>query len=274
MGGVGKLAVHLISVEQFNSERRVGRECDCPSPVTLVNETEGTWMQVWCKSRRCPVCGPKWKKMAQARLARGIEGQPLERVLFITLTAPGDVDAQQFNENASRYWNHFMVSLKRKFPGAQLDYYRVGEFQKRGHIHFHVVIRGLNYLPHDILQRLAIRAGFGEIYWIKRVEAAKGGIRGLLGYLGKYLLKEAELWPRGKRVVTTSRGWAVDWRPVKRAPWVWWHYVPSVGHAYLAVWRVEEAGETPRAGPATWFLKKYPGAPRSSVLGVAGAFQP
>jgi hypothetical protein len=141
---------------------------------------------------------------------------------MFTLTAPGgDLDCEVWNVDAGRRWHRFRDAVsdlagsaarpsadssqaRRRSPA----FWKVGEFQKRGAIHFHGLFRGLPFLPIEVVRAAAVRAGFGpRLEWHAPSNAA-----GLGRYYSKYVLKGVEQWPRGHRVVTHSRDWAKGWK--------------------------------------------------------------
>jgi hypothetical protein len=142
----------------------------------------------------------------------GFDGVEPGEILLLTLTAPGEPGlAHVWNRTASIRWNAFITYLRRAFPGACIEFWKVGEIQERGLVHYHVVLRGLRFLPVELLRRLAVQAGFGPWVWIGRPERAKGGVKGLLGYYGKYMVKGTRRWWLMQHVVTHSRSWRQNW---------------------------------------------------------------
>lgn len=206
----------MISVEQFNRDVLVENHgsLSCARPVTLYGHRSQRGIYLPCGSRRCPSCGPLiWMKRTRAKLLSGLPREKGVDAVLATLTAPGwpagSPELEVWNEGASECWNRLRLSLSRLYAGARLEYFRVGEYQKRGAKHFHVVIRGVRFVPHEVLERLAVRAGFGPICWVSPVRH-RGGVA---KYLSKYLLKEVDKWPAGARVFTESRAWRQDWVP-------------------------------------------------------------
>jgi len=191
---------------------------DCPDPVRVYDTHEAKAWDMPCRRRRCGVCGPKrWRPRKLATLHAGLHGDPAE-YLVLLLTAPGDAgDPEEWNAGASRRWNHWITALHQEFPEADLQYWRVAELQQRGHVHYHVVLRGLRYLPVEVMRSIALRAGFGLWVGIRRPDQYRAGLRGLGGYLGKYLLKDAaRVLPARARLVTMSQRWLQVWTRVQR----------------------------------------------------------
>ena len=108
---------------------------------------------------------------------------------------------------ASKRLNHFITLLRREFPAADLQFFRVGELQERGAIHYHNVIAGTSYLPHKLLVDLAVRAGFGFIVDVRPLRNVGGGCANFT----KYFLKDVDTWPAGRRVWSCSARWKVAW---------------------------------------------------------------
>lgn len=70
-------------------------------------------------------------------------------------------------------------------------------------IHYHVLVTGAGFIPHDVLRRLAMRAGFGPVCDVGRLRSAADGV----SYASKYVLKDVDDWPAGRRVSSSSAGW-------------------------------------------------------------------
>lgn len=204
---------------------------NCPNPVTVYHRESGRRLRLPCRRRVCNYCGPKhWRPRVLAGLHSGLDRQG--DYLALLLTAPGDVDAERFNAGASDAWHRFTTYLRRawgrQYPG--LEFWRVAELQQRGHVHFHVVLRGARFLPITNktgtgLRDLAVQAGFGPFVGVRRPRDYPGGVRSLGFYFGKYLLKSyASLRGGVAKLVTFSQGWRVSWvKPPKRegpSPWV------------------------------------------------------
>ncbi len=182
---------------------------------------DGRRVDLCCGGRRCRHCGPvHWKRRALARFLSGLlEG---EAFTMFTLTAPGgDLDCEAWNLDGSRRWDRFRRSVtdlacsvarpsadssqaRRRSPA----FWKVGEFQQRGALHFHGLFRGLPFVPIELVRAAAVRAGFGpRLEW-----HAPRDVAGLGRYYSKYVLKDVEQWPRGHRVVTYSRDWSEGWK--------------------------------------------------------------
>jgi hypothetical protein len=140
----------------------------------------------------------------------GVDGE----IKLVTLTAPGreaglvdDESIQAWNAGAAKCWNRLRLMFCRTFPGARVEYFRMGELQRRGAIHYHVLIRGIPYLPQSLLSTLAARAGFGPVCDVRLVHDPGYAV----GYVGKYVLKDVDAWPAGVRVYSASNEWKLEW---------------------------------------------------------------
>lgn len=186
----------------------------CPAPVTIYNASTGERLILPCKRRLCVACGPtRWRPKVLAKLHSGLQDDP-QRYLVLLLTAPGNANRHYFNANASHYWHRFWTSANRWWPG--LAYWKVAELQQRGHVHFHVILRGRSHIDIEQLRRLAIRSGFGAWVGIRRPIDYKAQTKGAAGYLGKYLLKDYLRFAGEPNLVSMSRTWPTLWRsPVK-----------------------------------------------------------
>ena len=142
----------------------------------------------------------------------------IEPALFVTLTAPGkdalpDASAiERWNADLRPRWTRVVRDLRSRYPGATVEFARVREFQRRGAEHVHALFRGVGFLPVPVLRKVATDAGFGPIVWVRPVEDGKG----VASYLGSYLAKSRQTFPKGARVFATSKGWRRGW--VRRTP--------------------------------------------------------
>ena len=242
------MGLSSIPLENFHSRQVGPGDGGCPTPVVVVNRRDRRWMSLACRRRRCSVCGERvWKPYAQAGMMAGLDGVPQSEILLVTLTAPGNAKAWEWNGGASTRWNAFITYLRRAFPGAHIGFWKVGELQVRGTVHYHVILRGLRWLPVEVLRSLAVRAGFGPWVWVGRPREKRGGVRGLLGYYGKYMVKGSRWWWLPQHVVTHSRDWRFGWvqRPKGAAvredgsPASSWAYCYSELEAYLILGKAE-----------------------------------
>ena len=105
-------------------------------------------------------------------------------------------------EKAYKDFKNFVERIKWNF-GISLRYIRVIELQKRGAIHFHVVIFNPEFvsIPYNEIYKLW---GHGAVH-IRKVEALDDLTAERVGnYLGKYLTKSKEI-AVNKKIYTTSR---------------------------------------------------------------------
>lgn len=206
-------------MQSFLREQGKGRRQSrppCPSPVTIYNAATGERLDLPCKRRLCSACGPaRWRPRVLAKLHSGLQEDP-ERYLVLLLTAPGNVNRFYFNSHASHYWHRFWTSANRWWPGLQ--YWKVAELQQRGHVHFHVIVRGRTFIDVEQLRTLAVRSGFGTWVGIRRPIDYEARTKGAAGYLGKYLLKDYLRFAGEPNLVSMSRGWPLRWKEPVRTP--------------------------------------------------------
>jgi len=160
----------------------------------------------------------------------GLEKADPREVLFVTVTAPGRADLT-WNDEAGRRFGELIRELRKVFKGATIEYHRTGETHRGGLIHYHAVLRGLRFLPHEVLMRKAERVGFGRVCWVARPNTRRGGIKGWVLYSGKYLGKSVFEWDFPQHVCTQSRGWSLDWMP-RRGGRGEWEFVRCEAEAY------------------------------------------
>jgi hypothetical protein len=161
----------------------------------------------------------------------GVEKMPVQILKVFTLTAPGaDVlpgprEIREWNEGAPDRWERFVRLLRDTFPNMEIDVWKVWEKQQRGALHAHGLIRGPRFIDMEVFRALAVSAGFGPRVGLEACKVSKGGVRGLLGYFSKYLLKAVEAWRSGSHVITASRGWQIDWKRRSKekrvSEWAW-----------------------------------------------------
>jgi len=156
-----------------------------------------------------------------------------EDYLAILLTAPGDADADTWNAGASASWHRFTTYFRRAWGGTygSIEFWRVAELQQRGLVHFHVVVRGVRFVPITNrtgtgLRDIAVAAGFGPFVGVRRPRDYPGGVKSLGFYFGKYLLKAYTGAIGITKLVTFSHGWRVTWEDRKRHGPSEWAYVP------------------------------------------------
>jgi len=244
------------------------------------NPATGVVGPVRCRRRRCPECGPIWRAVKKAQFWSGT-AVPLARLKLITLTAPGDEEVltlwkeavgdqleeysedtwwalavSWWNDGAPERFNHWVLVLHRAFPWMHLQYWKVAEFQVRGLVHYHVMVRGVCdvWIAHERLRELALAARFGRICFINQIKPRLGGVRGAIAYMAKYLLKASGVdWPARRRLVTESQEWRLTWedrRPPRSASgtWSWFPWIGAMvqaaradGWSWLTLQAVERA---------------------------------
>lgn len=210
--------MNLLGILQRRGIRqrwKEGRVERCPHPFVVLDRETGEYLHVPCRRRRCVWCGPNiWAKLRRADFYSGLAGVGMERLRVMFVTAPGgELDCEAWNEGASGRWHHLFTLMRQHFASAELEFWKVGELQRRGAIHYHVVVRSRVpiYISHGLLQRLAMMAGFGQVCGVEGVRPYAQPVRVILAYLGKYLTKACEAWPKGMHVVTKSYGWRLVW---------------------------------------------------------------
>ena len=111
-------------------------------------------------------------------------GRPYSPFL-LTLTFEENIqDLKTANRMFSKFIQRFnyMLTGKKK---AYLQYLGVVEFQKRGAIHYHVMIFNLPYIKHKVYETIRELWGKGRIE-LKKVDT----IERLINYLSKYMIKD------------------------------------------------------------------------------------
>jgi len=186
-----------------------------------------------CKSWRCESCGALKARDARLLIRLGVThalavGDPL---IFLTLTE--DSNARGYRES-SRALTQFMKRLQHRYGGG-LRWVAVPEWQKRGAVHWHLLIAGLAY-PRAVVSRagrrypgharsqyarcvskrelasLVLHYGFGRVFDVHAVgvgaDAGEATAREVARYVGKYLTKQLREGgvPRNGRPVRMSQG--------------------------------------------------------------------
>jgi len=218
-----------------------------------------------CGRRRCPYCGPNvWRPPKLASLHSGLRAADPAEVLVLLLTAPGDVSAVAFNRDAPRAWNAFLTAFRREHPGRVVEFWKVAELQDRGHVHFHVVVRGLRSLSIATLRRVAVAAGFGKWVGVRWPLNYRDGAHSVGGYLAKYLLKSYAASGGVVKLITQSRGWRGEWSSWKRKwPRGTWLYAGGLDAGWaLAGQEVAAPRRAPQGPPwrAPWWSRSWQAA--------------
>lgn len=218
----------------------------CSSPVQLVCTACGVTVGIKCQTSRedkCPGCAKAYRgrvgRCAGSGMVTGVAG------IFLTLTAPGEVvhylpngspcpctPAERgddwlgrWNADAAARWNRFLWELSRKIganvvvtgeDGRQrelqgLVYFRAAEVQRRGALHYHVMLKRRDGRPlrlsKALVRRLAIKHGFGHSVDLQRLEP------GHANYVAKYVSKSASSRMDAPWVKTTRQREVVEELP-------------------------------------------------------------
>jgi hypothetical protein len=175
------------------------------------------------------VCSVSNRRAFSKRLRLGLNGSLAVSSIpkLLTLTSLPGEDPAESRRLLSRRFASVRRHLERVFPGCQVEYAGAVELTRRGAVHFHVVLRGVPYLPQAVWSRVVARYGFGPVVDIRRVQSGELG-RYLSKSLGTYLTKSSgvESWPPHFRRVRFSHSWAPEWvlrpaRAVTEAPSEW-----------------------------------------------------
>jgi len=175
----------------------------CPDPWALrhvfINQDTGEVVRARCNRWDCLYCGPRkvdqWRQLVKAA----------EPTLFITLTKAGKTV-----EEAARAMTTFLQYLRRgskgrgpNHIGARLAYLieyfavleRHSDFEENG-FHWHLLVKGVDFIPHDILKEAWRSARHGEAYIVDVQAIRKPHV---IGYVTKYLTKSLSRGEKGIR---------------------------------------------------------------------------
>src|SRR5258708_6939810 len=173
----------------------------CPDPWALrhvfINQDTGEVVRARCNRWDCLYCGPRkvdqWRQLVKAA----------EPTLFITLTKAGKTV-----EEASQALTVFMRFLRRGSKGKgpnhigareayPIEYFAVlerhSDFEENG-FHWHLLVKGLDFIPHDILKEAWRSARHGEAYIVDVQAIRKPHV---IGYVTKYLTKSLSRGEKG-----------------------------------------------------------------------------
>ena len=165
----------------------------CPNSWALrhlfTNQETGETVRARCNRWDCLFCGPRkvdmWRQLVKAA----------EPTLFLTLTKAGKTV-----EEAARALTTFLQYVRRGSKGRgpnrigprdayPVEYFAVLErhqdFEENG-FHWHLLIKGADYIPHDVLKE-AWRSARHDVAYIVHVEAVRKPH--VIGYVTKYLTK-------------------------------------------------------------------------------------
>ena len=162
-------------------------------------------MRARCNSWTCLYCGPRkvdqWRQLVKAA----------EPTLFLTLTKAGHTVEEcaralttflQYLRRGSKGRGPHHVGVREAYPA---EYFGVLErhrnFEEIG-FHWHLLIKGVEYVPHDILKEGWRSATHGSSY-IVHVEAVRRPQ--VIGYVTKYLMKSLSQDEKGTRKVERER---------------------------------------------------------------------
>jgi hypothetical protein len=175
----------------------------CPHPWSLrhvfINQGTGEVVRARCNRWDCLFCGPRkvdqWRQLVKVA----------EPTLFLTLTKAGKTV-----EEAARALTTFLQYLRRGSKGKgsnhlgmreayPVEYFAVLErhqdFEENG-FHWHLLIKGVDYIPHEILKEAWRSARHGMAY-IVHIEAVRKPH--VIGYVTKYLMKSLSHDEKGMR---------------------------------------------------------------------------
>ena len=175
----------------------------CPNAWAIrhffVNQETGEVVRARCNRWDCLFCGPRkvdtWRQLVKTA----------EPTLFLTLTKAGHTV-----EEAARALTTFLQHLRRGSKGRGpnhigareaylIEYFAVLErhenFEENG-FHWHLLIKGVDFIPHDILKE-AWRSARHGIAYIVHIEAIRKPH--VIGYVTKYLTKSLSSSEKGVR---------------------------------------------------------------------------
>lgn len=203
---------HEPRVTGYHSGPRPGVECEKPLHVQCRRcRAETTWQCQNHRESRCKPCANRYRR----RLTRIADAGMRKRdgrgqMGMLTLTAPSDGEHLRWvpggrattpcgcdqrlaeglgawNVSASARWNVLRTALRREYP--ELVFLRAVEVQKRGALHLHVIVWVPGGWHLGMVQRLALRAGFGcVIDWAP----CEPGSRRAAYYVAKYVTKATD----------------------------------------------------------------------------------
>jgi len=93
---------------------------------------------LYCKSWRCPYCGPKKAAKIRKRISEKAQEHGLSRFLTLTLD-PATAPKPEGVAYTRDVWRKFRVYLKRKFK-RNVSFISVVELHKSGRPHLHVLV--------------------------------------------------------------------------------------------------------------------------------------
>jgi hypothetical protein len=181
--------------------------------VRVLNSETGETLGLPCKSWRCDRCSVRNRRAFSKRLRLGLAVPGSEIPKLLTLTSqPGEMPHVSRARLARRFAD-LRRRVLRMCPAATVEYAGVVERTQRGAIHFHVVLRGVPFVPQSRWSTMAAASGFGYVVDIRAANVRVGPY--LTKALGEYLTKEAasSSWGRHFRRIRFSQRWAPEWVP-------------------------------------------------------------
>src|SRR6266567_3809958 len=204
IGAVVRFPLPALDVQaDLAAKHRIDSLLFCPDPWALrhmfINHDTGEVVRARCNRWDCLYCGPRkvdvWRQLVKAA----------EPTLFLTLTKAGKTV-----EEAARALTTFLQYLRRGSKGRgpghigareayPIEYFAVLErhenFEENG-FHWHLLIKGVDFIPHDILKEAWRSARHGVAY-IVHIEAVRKPH--VIGYVTKYLTKSLSRSEKGIR---------------------------------------------------------------------------
>lgn len=235
---------------------------DCEAPVLLVCLCGASMVTRCnrCTASKCAACAKRFVGRLWHVLQGGTICAPGERLALLTLTVPA-LEPHMLNDRAlcrctplgglvlaeenamfGKRFNRLVQDLRRNYD-PDLQYARVAELQKRGALHYHVLVRGSDDAitamlagyrksdPDCAIRALVEKHGFGHEVDLQPADG--GTVRYLLKYVTKFAEQRAEIpWLDTKtgeivtgadryRVWTASRLWGPTMREVREVQRAW-----------------------------------------------------
>lgn len=150
----------------------------------------------WCKSWRCPRCGPR----KAAKLAKRIARSKANRLLTLTVKPDPTLSQVQQLDLINHHFRSLMKSLRRRIPGGRIEYVKVVEAHKSGAPHLHVALY-CPYIRQRTIATLWNHLSGSPVIDIRAIRGTKGAGN----YLAKYLTKSLEQF-EGRRKWSQSAG--------------------------------------------------------------------
>lgn len=153
------------------------KKSKCPTPIGHAERSDGTIVNISCKSWKCPHCSKVNKKRILDRVSNGFRGN--KSVYGVTLT-----EVTETEHEIMQHWATFRRLLLYHF--GKNNYFWVKEFQQNGNRHLHILFE--KPIAHALIKRLWTTATGGKAYivWINEYEVHKSA-----GYLAKYITKSS-----------------------------------------------------------------------------------